>query len=46
MKRKNTRYYAFRLKVEKMKLKSWRLYVFAKILVFLLQLLADCLRQT
>ncbi|MGK5083543.1 hypothetical protein WDW37_09580 [Bdellovibrionota bacterium FG-1] len=38
-------YYSFRLKLEKLKLKTWRLYVLAKILLFLADVVSAYLRQ-
>ncbi|MGK5083403.1 hypothetical protein WDW37_08850 [Bdellovibrionota bacterium FG-1] len=43
--RKTNDYYSSRIRLEKLKLKSWRLYVYAKILVILADAISYYLRQ-
>ncbi|MGK5082712.1 hypothetical protein WDW37_05345 [Bdellovibrionota bacterium FG-1] len=45
MKNNRATYYAHRTRLEKLKFKSWRLFVLAKILVFLVKTIADYLGQ-
>ncbi|MGK5082708.1 hypothetical protein WDW37_05325 [Bdellovibrionota bacterium FG-1] len=45
MKSNRNNYYAHRIRLEKLKFKSWRLYVLVKILVFLVKTAADYLGQ-
>jgi hypothetical protein len=40
----NTRYYLYRIKLEKLKQRTWALIIVARVLVFL-ALVIDCLRQ-
>ncbi|MGK5082706.1 hypothetical protein WDW37_05315 [Bdellovibrionota bacterium FG-1] len=45
MKSNRTIYYAHRIRLEKLKFRIWRLFVLAKLLVFLVKTIADCLGQ-
>ncbi|MGK5081909.1 hypothetical protein WDW37_01295 [Bdellovibrionota bacterium FG-1] len=45
MKSNRKLYYAHRIRLEKLKFKSWCLYVLAKLLVFLVKTVADYLGQ-
>jgi hypothetical protein len=41
----NKRYYSYRLRLEKLKQETWILIVLARLLVFLVSLVSDYLRQ-
>ncbi|MGK5082127.1 hypothetical protein WDW37_02395 [Bdellovibrionota bacterium FG-1] len=43
--RKTNEHYSSRIRLEKLKLKSWRLYVLAKVLVILADAISYYLRQ-
>jgi hypothetical protein len=40
------KYYSYRIRLEKLKHKTWRLVVYARILLFLVIVVSYCLRRT